>query len=416
MASTVRDSLLERIREAKYYGLMFDSTPVQAHREQMSEIKESFLGFLPISDKDAASLVQEILKQLEKDNMNLQDCRSQCYDNAAVMAGHKTGVHQENNNMAIFVNCDYHSLNLVGVHAAKEEVMMVTFLKSDSDTRWSAKTESVKPVNKYLEQIVEVLQNIMDDGSATSETKSDAKELYNRILTYDFLTLLGFWNKILIRIDRVKKRLQDPKMNFHAAALDLKALQNYFHDEREVLVSDSLKEGFRICNEWDIEFERRQRRKKRMDGETSRHAGLSAKEEMERVMKGTVDRLFNELKSRSVRIQEIDEKFGFLLDMEGLCFKAETSYLKEPCEKFGKAYSCDLDGQELYEEVLDFRMLLTSYTKKISSPEQLLNFIVQYGDENGCLSERLTLRLFRWILIVSRWQTFLQSLPSSSMT
>lgn len=38
MASTVRHSLLERIRKAKYYGLMFDSTPDQAQREQMSEV------------------------------------------------------------------------------------------------------------------------------------------------------------------------------------------------------------------------------------------------------------------------------------------------------------------------------------------------------------------------------------------
>ena len=281
----------------------------------------------------------------------------------------------------------------------KLKAVVPVALKSDSDTRWSAKTESVKPVNKYLEQIVEVLQNIMDDESATSETKSDAKQLYNRILTYAFLTLLGFRNKILIRIDRVQKRLQDPKMNFHEAALDLKALQNYFHDEREVLVSDSLKEGIRICNEWDIEFERRHRRKKRMDGETSRDAGLSAKEEMERVMKGTVDRLFNELKSRSVRLQEIDEKFGFLLDMEGLCFKAETSYLKERCEKFGEAYSCDVDGQELYEEILDFRTLLTSRTEKISSPEQLLNFIVQYGDENVFPNMRIALQILLTIAV-----------------
>ncbi len=94
------------------------------------------------------------------------------------MAGHMTGVYQrikEKNNMVIFVNCDSHSLNLVGVHAAKEEVITVTFfgtiealyvffscstqrweklkavvpvaLKSDSDTTWSARTESVKPVN-----------------------------------------------------------------------------------------------------------------------------------------------------------------------------------------------------------------------------------------------------------------------------
>lgn len=145
MASTVRQRLLQSIHKAKYYGLMFDSTPDQANREQMSEvvrdvevdfeqksvrIRESFLGFIQIRQKDAASLVTEIVNQLEKDDMNLQDCRSQCYDNAAVMSGHRTGVQQriiEKNNLAIFVNCDNHSLNLVGVHAAKQEAVMVTF-------------------------------------------------------------------------------------------------------------------------------------------------------------------------------------------------------------------------------------------------------------------------------------------------
>ncbi|GBP91129.1 hypothetical protein EVAR_24081_1 [Eumeta japonica] len=116
--------------------------------------------------------------------MNLQDGRSQCYDNAAVIAGHRTGVHQrisEKNNLAIFVNCDNHSLNMVGVHAAKQNTIMVTFfgiieslyvffsrstlrweklkksvpvvVKSESETRWSAKVEAVKPVNKYLRYV-----------------------------------------------------------------------------------------------------------------------------------------------------------------------------------------------------------------------------------------------------------------------
>ena len=145
MASTVRQSLLRSIRKAKYYGLMFDSTPDQAHREQMSKVvryvevdferktvrvRESFLGFIQISQKDAESLAEDILKQLGKDEMELQDCQSQCYDNTAVMAGHRSGVNQrisEKNNLAVFVNCDNHSLNLVGVHAAKQDTMMVTF-------------------------------------------------------------------------------------------------------------------------------------------------------------------------------------------------------------------------------------------------------------------------------------------------
>lgn len=46
------------------------------------------------------------------------------------MAGHRSGVQQrisEKNNLAVFVNCDNHSLNLVGVHAVKQDTMMVTF-------------------------------------------------------------------------------------------------------------------------------------------------------------------------------------------------------------------------------------------------------------------------------------------------
>ncbi|CAN8026749.1 unnamed protein product [Ixodes persulcatus] len=94
MAAAVRDSLLQRIRKAKYYGNMFDTTPDQAHREQMSEVvryvdvdfdKKS----VKVRKKDAESFIEVILSKLEEDKMNLEDCRSQCYDNAAVMAGQK---------------------------------------------------------------------------------------------------------------------------------------------------------------------------------------------------------------------------------------------------------------------------------------------------------------------------------------
>ena len=81
MASVVRNNMLERIIREKYYRLMSNLTPNQVHREQISEVvryvdinfeekavqvKESFLGFIQIGYKDAASLIQEILKQLDK--------------------------------------------------------------------------------------------------------------------------------------------------------------------------------------------------------------------------------------------------------------------------------------------------------------------------------------------------------------
>ena len=131
----------------------------------------------------------------------------------------------------------------------------------------------------------------------------------------------------------------------------------------------------------------------------SRDVGLTAKKEMERVIKGTVDRLINELKTRSVRLMEINEKFGFLLDVEGLCFNTEINHLKDQFKKYGEVYSSDMDGRELYEQILDCRMLLTSRKEKISSPEQLLMFIVEYGDETVFPNTRIALQILLTISV-----------------
>ncbi|GBM23903.1 hypothetical protein AVEN_208528-1 [Araneus ventricosus] len=56
-----------------------------------------------------------------------------------------------------------------------------------------------------------------------------------------------------------------------------------------------------------------------MVGENSQDAGLSAKNEMERVMKSTLDRIHMEINDRFFRLNEMDLKFGFLLNVEELC-------------------------------------------------------------------------------------------------
>ena len=56
-------------------------------------------------------------------------------------------------------------------------------------------------------------------------------------------------------------------MNFHKAALDLKGLRDHFNNERERIVVECLENGKILCDKWDVKFERRPRRKKRMAGE-----------------------------------------------------------------------------------------------------------------------------------------------------
>lgn len=93
-------------------------------------------------------------------------------------------------------------------------------------------------------------------------------------------------------------------MNFHEVALDTKALREYFLDERETLVSEALDEGLGRCEEWDIDVEKRSRRKKQMPGEKSKGDVLTTKQEMERTVKSTLDRVHTEMEERFTQLQE----------------------------------------------------------------------------------------------------------------
>ena len=134
--------LINKVKESKYYGMLFVETPDRARREQMSrglhyvhidwenktaEIKESFLEVL---GKDSESIAEAITTCLENDRIPLENCRSQCYDNAAVMSGHVSGVQKrilDQNSKTIYTNCDNHSLNFCGVHASHVEPELATF-------------------------------------------------------------------------------------------------------------------------------------------------------------------------------------------------------------------------------------------------------------------------------------------------
>ena len=82
-------------------------------------VEESFLSFFQFHQKGAASFVKVIMQQLPKDEI------------AAVMVEHWNGVQHriyEKNKQAVFINYDNYSLNLVGVHAARQDTEMVSFL------------------------------------------------------------------------------------------------------------------------------------------------------------------------------------------------------------------------------------------------------------------------------------------------
>jgi hypothetical protein len=72
----------------------------------------------------------EILTKLKADELDVQNVRGQGYDNGANMSGKYRGVQAvilNKNNLAKFIPCAAHCLNLSGVHAASANVKVQFF-------------------------------------------------------------------------------------------------------------------------------------------------------------------------------------------------------------------------------------------------------------------------------------------------
>jgi hypothetical protein len=82
-----------------------------------------------------------------------------------------------------------------------------------------------------------------------------------------------------------------PSMNFHDAALDLEGLQQQLSSIREDVCITAVTAAKDLCEKLGIRVEGRIRRRKQMPGENARDAGLSAVEEITRIMKSVIDRL-----------------------------------------------------------------------------------------------------------------------------
>ena len=143
--------------------MIFDSTPDVSHEEQLTVIlrfvqfdeeqgaivKEAFFGYLRVKDSSGKELFETFLKRSAELQLNLSDCRGQCYDNGANMKGKEAGLQArilKINPKALFVPCANLSMNLVVVDSAKSSTEALLFfgvltqlysLFSSSTQRWT---------------------------------------------------------------------------------------------------------------------------------------------------------------------------------------------------------------------------------------------------------------------------------------
>ncbi|KAG1657199.1 hypothetical protein GQR58_023529 [Nymphon striatum] len=96
-----------------------------------------------------------------------------------------------------------------------------------------------------------------------------------------------------------------------------------------------------------------------MPGELARDAGLSSEEKIVRVMKNVFDRHQHEMSTHE-------------------------DAMHRNCADFENFYDTDIDGNKLFIEIGDCRMLLSNRTEALpETPLDLLGFIVFYGDDQN---------------------------------
>ena len=115
-----------------------------------------------------------------------------------------------------------------------------------------------------------------------------------------------------------------------------------------------------------------------MPGELARDDGLSAKQELMRVMRSTLDRLQQEMVKRFTRLKDLNANFGFY-SARYISWKLSTKIILMPlcqnCNDLATVYHTDFDGSGC-------RILIrTRHDSEPTTPLELLSVIVTYGED-----------------------------------
>jgi hypothetical protein len=443
LGQNVKKEIISDIKQAKYFSVLFDSTPDISHIDQMTEIiryvkiqddtvevKEVFIDFLEMKNKKAEGIADLIMKKVADDGLELEDCRGQGYDNAATMAGVHSGVQtriREINPKAEFIACTNHSLNLAGVHAASVCANCVTFfatverlftffsssthrwdvlkqfvpktVKRVVETRWSAKHDAVDAISSHYESLVEAIEQLTEPHE-NCDTRGDAGVVLTSVSTFQFICYLNLWSKVLSEIDKVQKYLQTKGLGLDQSMTAIESLYRFLDDGRDVLVADALTRAIATCVKHGIPTTRRIKKKKKMDGEEASDVGLTFEDEIKRELTEVVDRLKEEIHRRFDHVQLLYDKFGFLSSTV-LLSDDQHNFIEDKIRNLVATYG-EIDAVELQLEIARLRRLVAvanSSGTAIKFDEtqtmlQLLQWIVQWGYVEMLPNLVVVLRIF----------------------
>jgi len=332
------------------------------------------------------------------------------------------------NPKAVFVPCSNHSLNLCGKHSFANNPSCVTFfgsletmytffalsthrwdvlvehtgltVKRLSTTRWSAHADAVKPVRQKFNQFVEAIEALCDTEES-DETRGAAHNLLPAICDFSFICFLFFWADILQEVNLAQKYMQTPGITLDMVATKLSAVKTFLEEQRSSIVVSAIQQALAKCEEHDIPFEKRIRRKRKMPGEEARDSGLSLQQETKRAMLECLDRFHVELDTRGKAVNDILLTFCVVQPDSLICANNEEIQLS--VAKLITVYD-ELSQEELCLEIPRLRRHLQAADINLEEAKhwtalQFLQFIIKWDFVESLPYLTLTLRFFLTICV-----------------
>lgn len=438
IATKVQDEIVEGIRESKYFSIILDTTPDVSRQEQMTtvfryvylnkeinayEIRESFLGFIRITDKTGAGIAEVIIEKIEQLGLDFVNLRGQGYDNGSNMKGKNIGVQRqilEKNPRSSFVPCSNHSVNLVLNEAASSSVAnsaffsaiqnIYTFLSDSTNrwdilkkhlksrdvtlkplctTRWSSRIDAMKPLRHSLKNIIAALEEISQTSTFKYEVRAEAEGII-RAINFQFVCGVCIWYDVLSQVNIASKALQSIKANIQSALTTLRSVKDFLYAYESYGFDKVYDEAVEIANEINVDVGFCRTQKRRLVSSTTETSFkdnffLSLLE----VAKNAMDERFEALES-------LNSNFSFLYDFENIDENIRNGQLKKSCQQLEHFLSheelSDIDGNDLFNELQIVATLVNEH--RINHVVDILNKILSLDMENLVPNAVIAYRIF----------------------
>jgi hypothetical protein len=389
LSKEVQLNLISEIKDSFCYSIILDETRDISNREQVSvcfrivdknlNISEHFLGFFETPFTDAQTLFNLVINVLSQFDIDISKCRGQCYDGAANVSGHISGLQARIIDVeprAIFVHCTAHTLNLV-VQDTMQNITkirdflailrsMISFVKDSPKrqaifnslqaeqsiigssnnvslrpfcpTRWCVRIVSLKSIDSNYNLLRKFLDELTTEKNEIGAKASGFSKL---LYKFDFYFVLQIMIFIFERIEVLNSELQKKSLHFQDARLKIEAIIISIEEKRKSGFDQLLEDIIYKSEELglgEVKLPKQRKTPKRLIEGGQEHYFSSAKDQYKALffecMDMTLSALHNRFKSNVIK--HLAKVENFIVDPKKINTAIITEY-----------YGSDFDGRKL---------------------------------------------------------------------